>query len=32
MQASGPTIFGFDVVWIATLLSAVATFAVLTAI
>jgi tight adherence protein C len=29
---SGPTIFGFDVVWIATLLSAVATFAVLTAI
>ena len=32
MQASGPTILGFDVVWIATLLSAVATFAVLTAI
>jgi tight adherence protein C len=32
MQASGPTILGFDVVWIATLLSAVATFAVLIAI
>jgi len=32
MQASGPTILGFDVIWIATLLSAVATFAVLTAI
>ncbi|MFL6842175.1 MAG: type II secretion system F family protein, partial [Sphingomicrobium sp.] len=32
MQASGPTILGFDVIWIATLLSAVATLAVLTAI
>jgi tight adherence protein C len=32
MQAPGPTILGFDVVWIATLLSAVATFAVLVAI
>ena len=32
MQGSGPTILGFDVVWIATLLSAVATFAVLLAI
>jgi len=32
MHAAGPTILGFDVVWIATLLSAVATFAVLTAI
>ena len=32
MQASGPTILGFDVIWIATLLSAVATFAVLIAI
>ncbi|MDQ3245865.1 MAG: type II secretion system F family protein [Pseudomonadota bacterium] len=32
MQASGPTLLGFDVVWIATLLSAVATFAVLLAI
>src|SRR4030095_4110278 len=32
MQAPGPTILGFDVIWIATLLSAVATFAVLIAI
>src|SRR5690349_22595191 len=35
MQAvppSGPTILGFDVIWIATCLSAVATFAVLIAI
>ena len=32
MQGSGPTLLGFDVVWIATLLSAVATFAVLIAI
>ncbi|MEO5773382.1 MAG: type II secretion system F family protein [Sphingomicrobium sp.] len=32
MQATGPTVLGFDVMWIATLLSAVATFAVLTAI
>src|ERR671921_2220160 len=32
MQAPGPTILGFDVIWIATLLSAVATFAVLLAI
>jgi tight adherence protein C len=32
MQAQGPTILGFDVIWIATLLSAVATFAVLVAI
>jgi tight adherence protein C len=32
MQASGPTILGFDVIWIATLLSAVATFAVMIAI
>ena len=29
---SGPTLLGFDVIWIATLLSAVATFAVLIAI
>ena len=29
---AGPTLLGFDVIWIATLLSAVATFAVLTAI
>ena len=29
---SGPTVLGFDVIWIATCLSAVATFAVLTAI
>ena len=32
MQASGPTLLGFDVIWIATMLSAVATFAVLIAI
>src|SRR5215212_9655791 len=32
MQGSGPTILGFDVIWVATLLSAVATFAVLVAI
>src|SRR3990170_3319668 len=32
MQASGPTLLGFDVIWIATILSAVATFAVLMAI
>src|SRR5215218_7638484 len=32
MQASGPTVLGFDVMWIATLLSAVATMAVMTAI
>jgi tight adherence protein C len=32
MPASGPTLLGFDVIWIATLLSAVATFAVLLAI
>ena len=32
MQGSGPHILGFDVVWIATLLSAVATLAVLVAI
>ena len=32
MQGTGPTILGFDVIWIATLLSAVATFAVLLAI
>jgi tight adherence protein C len=30
--ASGPTLLGFDVMWIATILSAVATFAVLLAI
>src|SRR3954464_11604251 len=29
---AGPTLLGFDVIWIATLLSAVATFAVLVAI
>jgi tight adherence protein C len=29
---SGPTLLGFDVIWIATMLSAVATFAVLLAI
>ena len=29
---SGPTVLGFDIIWIATCLSAVATFAVLTAI
>jgi len=32
MPATGPTLLGFDVIWIATLLSAVATLAVLTAI
>ena len=32
MQAAGPTLLGFDVVWIATILSAVATFSVLMAI
>src|SRR5687768_13456923 len=32
MQAPGPTLLGFDVIWIATLLSAVATLAVLLAI
>src|SRR5215210_5735145 len=32
MQSVGPTLLGFDVIWIATLLSAVATFAVLLAI
>src|SRR5919107_464093 len=32
MTASGPTLLGFDVIWIATMLSAVATFAVLLAI
>ncbi|HVL29407.1 MAG TPA: type II secretion system F family protein [Sphingomicrobium sp.] len=32
MQGTGPTILGLDVIWIATLLSAVATMAVLTAI
>ncbi|MFL6734095.1 MAG: type II secretion system F family protein [Sphingomicrobium sp.] len=32
MQATGPTLLGFDVIWIATILSAVATMAVLTAI
>ena len=32
MQGSGPHILGFDVIWIATLLSAVATLAVLVAI
>ena len=32
MQASGPTILGVDVIWVATMLSAVATLAVLTAI
>ena len=32
MQAAGPTLLGFDVIWIATVLSAVATLAVLTAI
>src|SRR5690349_22123427 len=29
---TGPTLLGFDVIWVATLLSAVATFAVLIAI
>ena len=28
MQAQGPTLLGFDVIWIATMLSAVATLAV----
>ena len=32
MQASGPTILGVDVIWVATMLSAVATFAVMLAI
>jgi tight adherence protein C len=32
MQPSGPTLLGFDVIWVATLLSAVATFAVMLAI
>jgi tight adherence protein C len=32
MQASGPTLLGVDVIWVATLLAAVATFAVMTAI
>src|SRR5919112_3699393 len=32
MQAQGPTLLGFDVIWIATMLSAVATFAVMLAI
>ncbi|HEU5481468.1 MAG TPA: type II secretion system F family protein [Sphingomicrobium sp.] len=32
MQPSGPTLLGFDVLWIATILSGVATLAVLTAI
>ncbi|MBA3511035.1 type II secretion system F family protein [Sphingomonas sp.] len=32
MQAAGPNLLGFDVIWIATMLSAVATFAVLIAI
>ena len=32
MPAAGPTLLGFDVIWIATMLSAVATFAVLIAI
>jgi tight adherence protein C len=32
IPASGPTVLGFDVIWIATVLSAVATFAVLLAI
>ena len=32
MQASGPTILGVDVIWVATMLSAVASLAVLTAI
>ena len=32
MQPAGPTLLGFDVLWIATCLSAVATFAVLIAI
>jgi len=32
MQPAGPTLLGFDVIWVATILSAVATFAVLIAI
>ena len=32
MQAPGPTLLGVDVIWVATMLSAVATMAVLTAI
>src|SRR6187399_166313 len=32
MAAPGPTLFGIDVIWVATVLSAVATLAVLTAI
>jgi tight adherence protein C len=32
MPAAGPTLLGFDVIWIATTLSAIATFAVLIAI
>ena len=32
MPASGPTLLGFDVIWIATLFSAIATLAVLTAV
>jgi tight adherence protein C len=32
MQPAGPTLLGFDVVWIGTILSAIATFAVLMAI
>src|SRR4051795_12266745 len=32
MQAQGPTLLGFDIIWIATMLSAVATFAVMVAI
>src|SRR5688500_3293082 len=32
MQAAGPTLLGFDIIWVATMLSAVATFAVLIAI
>jgi tight adherence protein C len=32
MQAAGPTLLGFDVIWIATILSGIATMAVLTAI
>ena len=32
VPAAGPTLMGFDVIWIATMLSAVATFAVLLAI
>src|SRR5688572_11015326 len=32
MQAPGPTLLGVDVIWVATLLAAVATMAVLTAI